>query len=183
MPLITSGSRLIKRKASASYSWWQAAGTIPDGNIKEHVENPTYGQAYTGGTMASAWTLAIRTTFVVSSGYALDSQSGRFAAGYIGATQNGFYAGSWANLSLFQEGVDAVYFFVSSGSEIQAYRNNVAVGSPTTSAVDIGGTTSWRSVYDNSTLFRWLAAIPRGALYNIALDSTQRASLYTSMSA
>lgn len=173
----------IIQTPSADVAWWLAGGTISGSNVKEHVELPAAGQLYAGGAITGAWTLAVRTTWNGSNGqFIFDSQLGRMVLGVDGAGSKSIFVGTWQNSAVLNAS-DSVYFLVSDGANIQAYRNNSAVGSAVASAADIGNTglTAWRSRYDNSASTPWATPVPRGAVYDIALDSTQRPALYASM--
>ncbi len=186
MPLLTNGpSRLLGRRATAASDWWLANNTIALANVAEHVENPTNGQLYAGGTLATAWTVSLRTNIPSFSdrGNAFDSQTGRVIIGIaVGDGSNGFYLASWNNIGLFATG-DHTYMLVSDGANVQAYCDNVVKGSPVASANDIGGTTTWRSRYAGGADSPWVYVVRAGHVANIALDSTQRAALHTSMMA
>lgn len=181
-------SRVATRRSlmgrPASGSWWLASNTIPAANVLEYVEAPAQGQLYAGADATGAWTVAFRTTYVTGNGYVIDSETGRLIIGIAGGGERGFYpgTGSWTNYDLFVT-ADAVYYVISDGSNIQAYRDNGAIGAARASGVNIGGQTRWRSLYNNGALAVWMPAIPRAAVYNIALSEAQRAALYTAMAA
>ncbi len=180
-----NGARVAARCAATP--WWRAANTIPDANVLEHVENPGARQAYAGASATSAWTVAFRTnlTSITNNLIAFDAETGRLVIGTGAGGENGFfYAGAWANIALFDPG-DHTYMIISSGSNVQAYKDGAAVSTPRASTIDIGGVCRWRSRYvDNAGAWlEWPVAIPRGMVANIALDATQRAALHTSLMA
>lgn len=162
--------------------WWEAGGSIPSANCKEHVENPTRGQAYAGGSITGAWTVAVRALLVNIGGQQgiFDSTTGRMFIGWASGTQRGWYNGTWQNLDLFPLNQEVVVFIVSNGTTIQSYSDGVAVGSAIAATQDISGTTRWRATYDNAGSF-WKASVPAGAVYDIALDATQRDKLLYQM--
>lgn len=183
-PLRGGLAPLTPASKAPSYSWWQASGAIPDANIKEHVELPSIGQNYAGGTLSGAWTIAVKSAWpgAGNSSYVFDAQTGRVILGYFDANNNGFQAGaSFSNIGLFADTNTHVYFLLSDGTNVQAYRDNVAVGSSVTGANDIGGVAKWRTSFDANATRNWENEVPRAAIYSIALDVTQRAALYTSM--
>lgn len=166
--------------------WWSANGVLDLATVKEYIELPVQGQLYVGGGMTGAWTVAIRTTWdgvvTATEEFLLDSEFGRFVTGINSVGVNGFFAGSWVEKGLYNTS-DSVYFLVSNGTSIQAYRNNVAMGTAVTSSVDFanGGSTRWRSRYTSGSEFPWTNPVQRASVYNIALDSTQRQALYNAM--
>lgn len=167
--------------AGAAAAWYLASGTISAANVAEWVENPTIGQLYAGANQTGNYTIAIRTTWDGLTGgqHAFDTQTGRMALGVV-STANGFFNGLWRDISLFNTS-DSVYFLTRSASGFQAYRNNVAIGTAYTATTNISGTTRWRAAYLLGS--SWAGTVPRAAVYNIALDATQRAALYASMAA
>lgn len=184
MPLLTAGpSRFL---GGGGVAWWLAGGTIPLANVLEHVENPAQEQLYVGAGAAGAWTVAFRTNLAslpATYMFAFDSGTGRFVIGC--STENAangiFAAGVWTNVGLFVTG-DHSYMAVSDGSAIQVYRDDVAISTPVSDTVNIGGTTRWRSIFAGGSSL-WPVAIPRGMVANIALDATQRAALHTTLMA
>jgi hypothetical protein len=169
---------------AAAIDWWLAGG-IPAANVVEHVENPTQGQAYAGGTLSTAWSVSFRTNLAsvpTIDSYAFDSATGRVIIGTNGTgPQNGFYISlNWRNVVLFATG-DHTYMLISDGSQVQAYRDSVSVGIAIAGNMDIGGTTRWRS--HNNTSSVWAAAMRSAHVANIALDATMRAGLHASMMA
>ena len=167
-------------------AWYLAGGTIAAANVAEWVENPSTGQLYAGGAITGAWTIAAYTAYpAIGPSYIFDSQTDRTILGYSDPSGYGFYAGGWANVALFSDTNLRVYFLISTGSSIQAYRDNTAIGSGRSSTNDItrSGVARWRSAYDAPTSAPWENDVLRGAIYKIALDSTQRAALYSSMTA
>lgn len=167
-------------------SWWLANAQVSASHVKEHVELPDIGQLYAGGAIADGqpWTVVVKSFSYLASANALhylfDSQDGQFVAGISNSSSYGFYNGtSWANPAIFNTAQEQLWFFVSDGSTIQAYLNNVAVGSPSSSVIglDVSGQTRWGSAYDNSAAF-WNNPILYGAVYNIALSTRQRNALY-----
>jgi hypothetical protein len=167
----------------AAVDWWLSGG-IPAANVVEHVENPTVGQLYAGGTLATAWSISFRTNLAsvpTAAQYAFDSATGRVIIG-IGFTTlpNGFFLDSWNNITLFATG-DHTYMLIQTGTSVQAYRDNVAIGSAVSNTKDLGGSTTWRSSAGGAV--PWAAAVSAGHVANIALDATQRAGLHASMMA
>lgn len=172
---------------TVAYDWWEAGGSISASAVLEHVESPSIGQLYAGSAVASGqpWTIAFR-----GDGYdantpqihAFDTQTGRFVIGFASTFEYGMYITSaWANVDLFQDTSNHVWFIVSSGTSIQGYIGTVATGAVQASSVGIGGTTRWRSAYVGTASNQWGNDISHAAVYSIALDAGQRAALYTTM--
>jgi len=167
--------------------WYLADGAINIANTIEHAESPAVGQLVTA-TVAGGqpWTIAARTNYVPATNgkYLFDSQSGRIivGAGSIGTGENGWYTtdSGWKNVAPFAAG-NHTYFLISNGTAVQMYRDGVAVGTPGNSNEGIGGSTRWRSTWSNPASSVWPAEVPVAAIYNIALDATQRTALHTSM--
>ena len=176
--------------AAASSDWWLASGTIALANVLEHVENPAARQLYAGADATGAWTVSFRTNLasLPVAGIqimAFDSQTGRIGAGILIDGSNGLgVEGLPYNRGLFATG-DHIYMICSSGSSIQAYRDNSAIGSAIDSGVNFGGTVRWRSRYiDNSGIwYDWPVAFRAVHVANVALDATQRAALHAAMMA
>ena len=185
-------SATFDRRAAAAPVPWYLAGGIPAENCLEHVELPSIGQSYAGATVAggAAFTIAFRTTNSSDTSYVLDFNGieGRIAVGYV--PQNGFLESLWygaQTVPLFADG-DHVYFLVRHATTgAQFYRDNVAVGSAYNmyfvSGIGKSNGARWRSMYGNPAVNQWTPAIPGAAVYNIALDNTQRAGLYTAIAA
>lgn len=187
---------LVSHAAAATVtSWWLASGTIDSANVYEHVEAPTTGQSYAGSVIANnlPYTIAFRTTDAGSATKFVFDFNGtggyvsRISAGYV--SQNGFYEGTWwggVDIGLFTSG-DHVYFLVVNSSQVaQWYRDNSTVGSTYanwSSGVGTAAGARWRSLYNNPGVSTWTPDVTYGAVYNVALDSTQRSALYTAMSA
>lgn len=166
--------------------WYLAGGTIDIANVLEWVENPAKRQLFVGGTATGAWTIAVRTSIAIAENrFALDSQTGRVVLGFSATLQNGFYVGGgWNDVALFPiDGAEYIYFLISDGANVQAYRDGATVGGAVVGATDFnnGGVTRWRGAYTNNSAWDWLAEVPLGAVYNIALDATQRAGLLAAM--
>lgn len=173
-------SRTHRRRTLGGGSlWYTAGGTIPEENILEWVELPTNRQLYTGDDAKAAFTIAIKTSFAGGNQFAFDSQTGRLVLGESSQGDNGFYIGStWHERALFPtDSTDRVYFLISDGSSVQAYRDGTAIGDPVASAVNISNTTRWRGAYLDAPQLNWDRAMPYGVVYNIALDAAQRAAL------
>lgn len=170
----------VLRGAAVSGDWWEVSGAI----CLDHVEDASIGEVYDGDSVSSGspWTIAVR--FAKgddSNAYVFDSLTGRIIFGYDGAGKNGFFDGEWHDAGLFDND-DHVYILVSDGSDIQAYRDNVAQGASKSSSVGIGGTTRWFArYYDNGGDCEGDKIA--GAVYSSALTDSQRASLGTAMNA
>lgn len=170
--------------------WWLASGTISASNVEEHVELPSQGQLYAGGAIANGqpWSVVARgnscstTTSDGTSDYIFDSESGRVVLGISSAALYGFFATAWAQRSLYPDGNVYTWFLISDGSNVQAYLDNSAVGASQASGTGLAnsGSTRWRTDYVGTGAI-WDQAVAKAAVYNIALDSTQRAALYTAM--
>ena len=180
---------VLLSQGGALPAWYLADRTISISQIAEWVENPLRRQLYDGGTLATAWTVSLRTNLeeLAASKYAFDSLTGRVAIGVDAnvSTENGFLTvGAMADLDLFATG-DHTYMLVSSGSSIQAYRDNEAVGDPVSSTNNIGGTVRWGSRYSitGGAWYDWPVGIRAGHVAKIALSATQRAKLHASMMA
>lgn len=171
--------------------WWFADGAIPAANVLEHVESPTQGQVYAGATISAggAFTLVAKSTGFTPSGtsrYIFDSQTGRFILGISDITHYGVYNNvGWQNqANIFPDTNVHIWFVTTTGSGTtgQAYLDNSAIGAAfaLTPGIQVSGTTRWRASYDN-TGAPWGNAVTKAALYNIALDATQRTAIYNSM--
>lgn len=164
--------------------WSLAGGTIDAANVVEHVENPTQGQEYAGGTLATAWSISFRTnvTTLTPADYvfAFDSTSGRLYVCLNGTiVTNGLNV--YPDAGLFALG-DHTYIITSSGTTMRCYRDNVKVGSDKPLTLDIGGVTTWRSRF-SKTQYLWIPELRAGHVSNIELDATMRAGLHASMMA
>jgi len=184
---------LLSRPAAAAtaVSWWLASGTIAEANVYEHVELPSAGQSYAGSTIANnlPYTIVFRTTDSTATQFVFDfnGNPGRIACGYVPG--NGFIESQWwgsVTNSLFSSG-DHVYYLVVSAAQVATwYRDNVQVGSTYTNwSTGVDGTNGarWRSLFNNAGANNWTPDLTYAAVYNVALDSTQRSALYTAMSA
>lgn len=167
-------------------SWWLGNNQIPSANVLEHVMTPDIGQAYGGAAVASgqSWTVAVKSYSYLASAnlarYLLDSQDGHFSAGINTNAAYGFYSGSsWSNAALFNTAQEQIWFFVSDGVNIQAYLNNVAVGSAVASTIGLhnSGSTRWGKSYDNAAA-PWNNPILYGAVYDKAIGAVEREGLY-----
>jgi len=171
--------------SGAAADWWLAAGTIALANVLEHVENPAARQLYAGAAATDAWSVSFRTNLadVPVSAMAFDCQDGRIGTSTDGGNGLNFGAGASA-ISLFVDG-DHSYMVVSSGSSVQAYRDNVAIGSAVSSTVNITAPMRWRSRFFglSENWYEWPVAIRAGHVANVALDATQRAALHAAMAA
>ncbi len=169
-------------------NWWLGGGTIDAANVIEHPENIVQRTTYTGAALNTAWTISLRCNLAAlptSTAIAFDSQNGRFIIG-LNIPENGFHdATAWRNITLFATG-DHTYMLESDGTNIQAYRDNVAVGTAYASPVNISATTTtrWGSRYADgggSTWYDWPVVIRAGHIANIALGATKRAGLHATM--
>lgn len=183
----TMGIQTIEAQASgAALDWWVAGGTILEADCLEHVELPAQGQLYAGAAVAggSPWTIAVVTesTSLDLYTYVFDSLTGRVILGSNLADPGQWYAtdAGWRDVGLWS-GLTS-YFLVSDGAAIQAYRSGVAVGASGASNEGIGGATRWRS-HNAGALYKWPAAVPRAAVYKIAVAGAQLAALHNSMMA
>lgn len=165
-------------------AWYDGGGAIPSGNVLEHVQSPSVRQLYAGASIASghAWTIfAISTGFVHStSHYLFDSNTGRVILGNSGNAAYAFHvSGTWANVPLIEDTNPHYWFLISDGANVQGYLDGSAVGSTVAGAggINVSGVSRWRGANDNTTGADWTNAVPFGAIYDIALNSTQRAAL------
>jgi len=164
--------------------WWLANHTIAAGNVLEHVTLPAQSQAYAGASVAdgSPWSVAMYGTWdsATSQQYAFDSQDGRVIIGND-LTDNGFYVGdTWKDIDLFADESLHTIFVISSGSSVQAYRDNVAVGTALAKNNGLAqtGATVWRDRFAAPARL-WTDDIVRAAIYDIALSTGQRAALHS----
>jgi hypothetical protein len=176
-----------RRVAAVPSPWYLATGEIDPANCLEAVQLPTQGQLYTGATVASGqpWTIAVRTVWSSATRFVYyfgaqtpDLRLGRYNKYYnhqvfttalaVGST----FQGSIADLR------DCVLFVVSDGSGMTGYLDNSA-GATFVDSAGLEGTCRWRSAHGGGSL--WPQALPYAAAYNIALDATQRAALYSIM--
>jgi len=167
--------------------WETGNGTIPIGNVINAVKLPaSRTQIVTGLPVTGAWTVVARTNpaSLPTGFYLFDSETGRvfLAPGVVPAG----YSPQGTNTTPLLTTGDHTYMLVSSGTQLQAYRDNAAIDGAVNSTVDIGGVTRWGSRYTPTggvNWFDWPVPVPGAAIYNIALDSTQRAALHTSLMA
>lgn len=174
-------------QSAAAAAWWLGGGTIAAANVLEYVELPTQGQAYAGASVEDdqPWTIAASTSWNGEAGgqYVFDSSTPRIILGISGASERGFYCGSWTNIDSFvNSSTNYHYLLISTGTAISLYRNGELYLGPVSVSRGFGqfGATRWRSDY-LGTGAAWVRAVPRAAVYNVALDATQRAGLYASM--
>lgn len=177
------GPVALKRRSGV---WYTANGAIPLTNIAEYVVNPMAGQLYGGVALSDAWSISFRTTLasVPASNFAFDSEIGRIVLGIISGN-NGYYVpAGWQNIGLFTTG-DHTYMLISTGSSVQAYRDNVAIGAAVADGVNLQSVSisRWRSNYSSAASNVWPSAIVAGHIANIALDAMQRSALHMAMMA
>lgn len=183
-------------------AWWLAQATIPGANVLEYVENPTQGQLWANaGSVAagSAWTIAWRSGSVTPpTGYyrAFLAKTSSFnTVGFSADNSEATgYRASFASLISVVGESDMMgagtqnYFMISRGTAGEYYRGTVLVGVDNTGGNTNGlpgtasGTAYWRNTEPSDGAgHEWPVALPQAAVYNIALDATQRANLNTTM--
>lgn len=177
-------------------STWQRGGTaIGTANIMEYVEYPTQGQAWTYvGTITSAWSIAFRSGSVTptvtptayhagTTGINNSSTDARFyyaggawkfsdtsptasamrpgTVNYIAVNDiDGFSAEGWNQQRIFVDG-NTTYL-----TNDNIYDYNI-----------MGTVRRWRSDRTNDSNMYWPEEMPKAAVYNITLSSTQRTAL------
>lgn len=168
--------------------WWLALGTISSGNVEEYVEAPTQGQSVSNSVSVangSPWTVFYRTNAT-----SLTVDEIAFSVVTTGGTGSGWVRGQLTSggtnriladsneiAGIFSTGTHD-YMIVCDGSQVSAYRDNTLINAPASYAKGISGTESdsrWRS--GSGGLQPWTPSFPQAAIYDIALSSTQRASV------
>lgn len=176
MPHRATRRTLHSIAAQAAGGWWEVSGA----NNMEYVVTPSANQAYAGDTTTNgAWTVAVRgqeTTGYRAFAFAIDKYTnlGRFQTAWNGA----IFADSAYDVSLMDTS-DHVYMWIWDGTYIYCYRDNSQVGVEESgySIPEISSSWKWNAVQVGTwTLFY-------GAVYDSALDATQRTQLYDQMAA
>jgi len=180
------GAAQIGRGGAQSYDWWLGGGTIDSANVLEHVESPSIGQLYAGGSVsdASPFTVAVKTSNAsLGDKHLFSSADGRLYIGMSAPSESVYSLGTgWVVPAFVEDSTQRVYMWVFSGASVSVYRDNSLIGSNGFSkGIAQSGDTKWRSRY--STGNTWIDAVPVAAVYNIALSSAQRTGLYNSMAA
>lgn len=176
-------------------SWWLGFATIGSANVLTHVENPTQGQLFAhSGSVAngSAWTVAFRSSFATPTvfpwKYAFDANTPGGPTNFRNYAEGPGIIVNSGTTGAFLSNMDAGttnYFMVMQGTALDFWRG--ASLESTTLGTTVGlygtaaGTARWRSDYTNGTTTYWPVALPQAAVYNIALNPTQIASLDAAM--
>lgn len=168
--------------------WWLGGLTIGTANVLEHTTSPTQGQTWTyTGTVANGnpWSIVIRSnkaTAVVGAdpiavAFQASSNDDRFY--FLPPTT---HWAQWDGASIaVGDSVMAAgthnYFLVSNGGTVSLYRDSTLINSGLSTRGLVGSAAHrrWRSSYTNVRF--WPEALPNAAVYNLALDTTQRAGL------
>ncbi len=166
--------------------WYTAGGSIPGSAVLISATNPTQGQQWTGvGSVGSSnpYTIFFRsaqeslggTTYAFALSYLPNGGMGFRTSGSLYVLGNGLGVNIFGS-SLMTAGTHN-YMIVNNGSAVTLYRDTVSLGTNSDPArgfnVNAG---RWRS--DSNGLRPWANELPLAALYNIALDSDQRAALH-----
>lgn len=168
--------------------WWLALGTIDAAEVEEYVENPTQGQAIDNSISianGSPWTVVFQTNITTLSPSpterAVNIQDGVNIplSVLLGSGFNLFQVVGGGGLSVsgaLQTGL-TLYMAVCDGTTMYVYRNNSLFGSvPNNLGINTSTSANrWRSDAGGTGL--WTPSLPVGAIYNIALNGTQRAAL------
>lgn len=182
-------------------AWWLGYLTIGTANVLEHVESPGTAQLWTNVGSAAAgspFTVAFRSGSVAIPNdgtipYAFGvNDPGPSATSFFDTLRNGSNqdysfqaggagAGAPTNTTM-PAGAPSNYFVISSGTSAALYRGTTllasAAGTPPGGIPAAGVSPGrWRSFYDADPFTIWTEELPRAAVYNIALNSTQRFNL------
>ena len=171
--------------------WWLALGTITSGEVEEYVEAPTQGQSVDNGVLVangSPWSVVFQTNVTTLSPASFEYAFNMYDS--LGLTSVFAFIASGLNRVTTNTGnINGVidtglksYMVISDGATAYAYRDGTLIGSvAATKGIDgSNSNTRWRS--DGAGTSTWTPAIPYGAIYNVALDSTQRAALLSALS-
>lgn len=184
-------------------NWWLAGGYIDAANVMEHVESPTQGQVWTyTGTITGDWSIAFRTSQASPSGFNLwpavfhagtgilvpDNASKDVAFYYLYAHSDyrwTAYPGDNDFGTTMQAGTRN-YIGMANGGAFYAYYDGTApylASGSVAQDFDISGPARrWRSDRTGDTeSFGWGPAVPKAAVFNIALSASQRVALDTFM--
>lgn len=170
--------------------WYTANSTIRSSSVLESVEFPTNNQQWTySGTTTGSWTIAFASEFVNPSIY-----DGRWAFGVIqsGRSQlfrtNGIYwednGGVYLNAMIAGTATYMQVYNHTTGT-VTTYRNGTTLigAGPGTGIYGAGTARRWRNhpgVQVGTTSY-WPVDLPKAAVYDVALDESQRAILSNSM--
>lgn len=166
---------------TAAVSWWLANGAIGSANVMEYVESPGVSTAWTyGGTLTSTFTIAVRTEMVGG-----NTGQGLFQAGTAtsalqfkgqGAAADEWYVDKLNTGVIVDLGTavtNLAFVKVSSGI-LDIYSDGTYRKFVLTNGAITGGTPRyWR----NASGVTWGKAVPKAAVYNIALSASQVSSL------
>lgn len=183
--------------SSTNYAdWWLAGGLIGSANVMEHTESPTQGQAWTyTGTITGAWSIVARSAQETGAGTKMMFHAGTTAIlaldskdAFLGWYSTGFTFG-WGHVDASGTSMPAGtnnYMGVHDGTTLRTFYNgttNTFIASQATVNLDISGTARrWRSDRAGSASSYWSAALPKVAVFDIALSESQRIALDAAMS-
>lgn len=177
--------------AGSANDWWLAGGLIGTANVLEHVEYPAQAQAWAWvGTAAGPWTIVFRTAKEVNTAGHAAFRSKTYA-GTAALNDPIFYrySTSWSLSVNTNSGVTDM----PSGTRNYAYYHNFEESyvhylfydgtAIFLSELDLGyrsliGTAgAWRGELAGAGTTLWENAMPKAAIYNIALSQAQRVAL------
>lgn len=180
--------------SGSSILWWTGFGTvIGTANVIEHAEYPSQGQLWANAAAiasGSAWSIFFRSGSVPYNGSLAEYVFGMTPAGSgpeFETASGGHFARASAAHAVgpaeYMSVGTANYLLTTNGGTLTLYRNMVSIATDTTGGTTAGipaaspGTARWRSDRSNNASSRWPVALPYAAVYNIELNSTQRAAL------
>lgn len=174
--------------ASDNLSWEEALGTISASAVEDAQEAPSAGQSIAGTDIANGqpWSIAFRTNIpsltVAQYAFFIIANGGAQVYGETTAIgENRIRNDSFIINSVFATGTHD-YFVICDGSTLSVYRDTTLIGSIAhTTGVDIGNSSTVWAGFNNTGAIPWQSDLDYAALYNIALDSTQRAALISAL--
>lgn len=194
-PLFYDPTELEEDLIEPSSEWWLGHNSIGSANVLEHVETPTQGQLWANtGSVAtgSAFSIAFRSERPTANDYAFsvyvpgygvfDSLLFRTVQATVTYQAAQFGSATSTTDQFMPVSGTSNYFMVYDATYGYLYRDNVQVwsGSVTTPHGILpasSGTARWRSQYTGTANAPWGTPLLRAAVYNVALNSTQRAAL------
>lgn len=190
-PTWYSAATIDTYTGGSTQTWWTAGGLIGTANVMEHVEFPGNGQAWTyAGTITGDWSIAFRGVLDATDGHAaFHAGTGALQAGTTSKDARLYYRGA-GGAFVYYDGSDVAvdsqsgtpnYIVVRNASgniETTYYSGTASDNSISGYDTDISGTARrWRSDRLGSASSNWANQMPKAAIYNKALSSTERVAL------
>lgn len=184
---------------ASALSWWTGGGAIPAANILDHVESPAAGDNIGGTSVAagSPMTIYFKSPYVTAGSvtkYAYSFYTGGSTMGFF--ADSDFYGGiattfiTWEteythDLGNWIGAGTLNYFIVHSGTSHRLYKDTTTLQEEipfAKAAWPAAGTAKFWRRGINKASSDWPVALPYAAVYNIALDETQRNGLINATS-